>query len=204
MDKLELKERPILFNSEMVQKVLSGVKTQTRRIMNPQPVYEVTSRGIPAQPQPVYIWRPKKDCEWYAWESMGFEFNPSISRDCPYGDEGDRLWVRETWARYAYGNPKAPMGIATDTCYKADRDDLEIKWRPSIHMPRWASRITLEITSVRVERVQDISQLDAMAEGTQGRRSFLALWDSLYAEKGYGVEVNPWLWVIEFKKVEEK
>jgi len=141
---------------------------------------------------------------------------------CPY-QVGDHLWVRETWAPY----DELVLGYALDSpewvvfradgkmwnththCY-ADKGDLidPARWRPSIHMPRWASRITLEITGVRMERVQNILERDAEAEGVHPtpefwpdphRHAFELLWDSIYAKRGLGWDVNPWVWALEFR-----
>lgn len=123
---------------------------------------------------------------------------------CPYGQPGDHLWVRETWLEWTEGGCK-------ETCmYKADDDPRAQNfgpWKSSLFMPRWASRITLEITKVRVERLQDISEEDAKAEGVvcqevkNSVEAFKELWDSLRAKKGNGWETNPWIWVIEFERV---
>lgn len=109
---------------------------------------------------------------------------------CPYGAVGDRLWVRETW-----------QGNQGDIRYGADGDSLHgyNGWRPSIFMPRWASRITLEVTGVRVERVQEISEEDAQAEGVAHRCDYKVVWDAINGKK-YPWSSNPWVWVIEFKR----
>jgi len=192
-----MKEYPIIFNTEMVQAILDGSKTQTRRVMKPQPKHLPVSWGC------------------VGGKGFGFfdaEWNPV---KCPYGQVGDsRLWVRETW--YCATDKKTLLG------YKADGDyphDCFYMIRPSIHMPRKYSRITLEITDIRVERVQDITEDDADAEGvpilepddfpvagaTYGisRQRFVHLWDSINAKRGYGWYVNPWVWVIEFKEIEK-
>ena len=213
-----MKERGMIFNSEMVRAILDGRKTQTRRIMKEQPVlngnfYEVFgsawSKGmtsIPAVP------------------------GHSLSTRCPFGAVGDRIWVRETFCPVddtQYGGEKWVDYRATPR-YEASHpagwdsapNDAEaLKWRPSIHMPRWASRILLEITDVRVERLNAISQEDAQDEGMEltGWRptysdpdsggevltpydNFAQLWESIYGEESW--KANPWVWVIEFKRVE--
>ena len=188
-----MKERPILFNAEMVKAILSGRKTQTRRVIK-LPLID-------------------KDmgCELAGNELAG-EIAAGDYSNCPLGQPGDQLWVREAFA----------TGLCTKTtmAYKATHkaEDLEegwlekIKWRPSIHMPRWASRINLLITGVRVERLNDISQEDAKSEGCcYGRGGgvpdlavspadhFPTLWESIYGIKSWAA--NPWVWVIEFERV---
>lgn len=194
-----MKERPILFSGEMVRAILDGRKTQTRRVITDQSVISLRPDGSLGKVQP----------------------------RCKHGQPGDRLWVRETWAMEGTDETSTlPLQ------YKADRSDwLKCsKWRPSIHMPRWASRITLEIESVRLERVQEITEEDAIAEGSfLGRckclamqekprspiealfkqtschkhgKEFRALWDSINQPRGFGWYVNPWVWVITFKRVE--
>ncbi len=164
-----MKERPIMFSGEMVRAILEGRKTQTRRVWK----------------------RPElRKADWEIGDS-------SIA--CPYGEVGDRLWVRETWCGGQHGMP---------VHYKASWTEHEYgpAWKPSIHMPRKYSRITLEITGVRVERVQDMSVEDAINEGiglssVDPLGSFGQLWDSINAKCGYGWGVNPWVWVVEFKRV---
>ncbi|CNL30274.1 phage-like protein [Yersinia enterocolitica] len=205
-----MNEKPILFNAEMVNAILSGRKTQTRRIMKVQP--QVTERRLR---------------ELGAWQD-GFNLSQQVNAafqagfidvSCPLGKPGDQLWVRETWNKHG--------GLLT---YRADHDWIEemrkatvcpAKWVPSIHMPRWASRINLLITGVRVERLQDISQEDAQAEGMEltGWRptysdpdsggeyetpydNFAELWISIYGEESW--QANPWVWVINFERMEAK
>ena len=169
-----MKERPIIFTTDMVKAILDGIKTQTRKVIKSQPW------GM----DKVYFTAFRKD---YG------------GRTCPYGQVGDRLWVRESF-----------YTESGDIWYKADGQTapMFIKWKPSLFMPRWASRITLEITEVRVERLQEISDGDCQAEGcqypqwrgshTSWKGAYKALWDSLNAKRGYGWEVNPWVWVISF------
>nr|ELR5208631.1 hypothetical protein [Providencia rettgeri] len=191
-----MKERGIIFNSEMVRAILDGRKTQTRRIVKHQrhPSQEI------------------KLCDdgFFHWSMIGAE-KPLSTINYEYGRVGDLLWVRETFQ----------AGLCTEStfAYKATHKppDLEegwdeiIKWRPSIHMPRWASRITLEITDVRVERLQAASDDDFKAEGYPLEREltggstdafcwFRHLWDSV-SKPDCNYESNPWVWVIEFKRV---
>ena len=206
------KERPILFSAAMVKAIIEGRKTMTRRVVK-------CSRAL---------------------DTCGLmPLEPDVEK-CPYGQPGDRLWVRETWAavrfseddvRESHDIPPAKTDYWT-TAYKADvvyeenRDDRGFAWRPSIHMPRWASRITLEVTAVRVERLQEITEADARAEGIAlepcsaghhmryglwtGKKHacndsakvvYMDLWEAINAERGFGWDVNPWVFVIEFKRI---
>lgn len=183
-----MKERPILFSAPMVRALLAGTKTQTRRIVK------------------------ARDLEWMDVHQGLRE--PDNAERCPYGQPGDRLWVRENFARI---DGQTRPWIETDyqaTYTHGDRlgDTLGIKkrWTPSIRMPRHASRITLQITSVRVERLQGISEADAIAEGVRNslhlpggrfaRENFGHLWWTINGDGSW--ESNPWVWVIEFKRVE--
>ncbi|MCV2365562.1 hypothetical protein LNV23_19100 [Paucibacter sp. DJ1R-11] len=202
-----MKDRPILFNGAMVRAILAGTKTQTRRVMK-----------AVRHPDFGNLYEPS---------CLAREEQHAIERACPYGQPGDRLWVRETFAHIYRDNAKPDERRDDDVAYKADHPGLDEyafgTWKPSIHMPRWASRITLEITSVRVERLQDISEADAKAEGiyktehgfwsTYGQLivdgtyspsvSFHALWQSVNGAEGpTSWTGNPWVWVVEFKRVE--
>lgn len=180
-----MSERPILFQGEMVRAILDDRKTMTRRVIKPQPKYGDNP------PTKITNMMP------------GFVDGVGISHKSPYGDVGDKLWVRETWHQHEKDS---------DVCYRATEICIGFApWRPSIFMPRWASRITLEITSIRVERIQDITEADAIAEGIKynpdgnaayHRWTFSNLWDSINAKRGYGWDINPWCWVIEFKRVQ--
>jgi len=114
---------------------------------------------------------------------------PAVIRS-PFGGPGDRLWVRECFTE------SEPL------FYRATTPDLECKWKPSIHMPRWASRITLEVTDVRAEQIQDITEADAVAEGFERREHFIQAWDAIYASKQFGWDDNPWAWVGTFRKMD--
>jgi hypothetical protein len=193
-----MKERPILFSTEMVRALLDDRKTQTRRVIKPQPV------SLPG------FWNKLH----YASESHWIK---GALLNCLYGVAGDRLWVRETWRRNEWsGRISTKDGGIKETGlvnieYRAGGNLFKTpigktpepsdKWRPSIFMPRWASRITLEITDVRVERVQDITEADAVSEGLERREHFIRLWDKLNEKRGYSFDSNPWVWVIEFKRV---
>ncbi|HCB1389394.1 TPA: hypothetical protein MYO28_002944 [Klebsiella pneumoniae] len=218
-----MKERGMIFNGEMVRAILDGRKTQTRRIMAPQPADDI-ERGIFPNPEAI------------GWKSsLRHKHGSTTAHFCPYGKPGDRIWVRETFCPVddtQYGGEKWVDYRATpkfEASHPAGWDcapnDAEaLKWRPSIHMPRWASRILLEITDVRVERLNTISEEDAKAEGIDmealydsqdcydciadhnmtGRPTvigaFKYLWESIYGEESW--KANPWVWVIEFKRVE--
>ena len=190
-----MKERPIIFSGPMVRAILEGRKTQTRRVVKPQ--HDCRYDGL--APAREYLGR-KHLGSWGAY--FGWAFVP-----CPYGQPGDQLWVREAWG----------YDCDRNLVFRADGELAEVnRWRPSIHMPSWASRITLEVTDVRVERVQDISDLDALAEGIQVigrtevndlsrgkfRHAFRALWDSINAKRGHGWDKNPWVWVVQFRVVD--
>lgn len=232
---IAVKERPILFSSEMVRAILEGRKTQTRRVIKPQP-------------------------EWFPHdEVLAYDDLVNKGIKCPYGQANDLLWVRETWrlsswdndfcdARLEYRANGEKRWVETGDLWECpdvkweslskkliqrnvfrDPDghflwdgECPVPWEPSIFMPRAASRIKLRVTEVKVERVQDISFKDCRAEGCSeaylqvaescsheecsGRHygekwHFRKLWDSINTERGYGWDVNPWVWVVGFEKV---
>ena len=210
-----MKERPILFSGPMVRAILEGRKTQTRRVVKPQPPRQLF--GIDGNDFNTYVLASRDNPDEPDW---------SFSVRCPYGGVGDRLWVRETWQINHVLYDRAPIpkahpvefGSPVDMLYRADgefSEQFEIDeggsvWRPAIHMPRWASRITLEITGVRVERVAGITHKDAHAEGIAlepGRETehlitdFRALWNSINELRGYSWDTNPWVWAITFKRM---
>jgi len=201
----ETTTRPIIFSGEMVQAILGGRKTQTRRVWKKPRGH--TNHDV----YPRYIGGR------FELSSNGFCIGESIN--CPYGKIGDRLWVREKHniecpypAEEKCGHPDHVYYWATEE--PVVRESFSTPWRPSIFMPRWASRITLEITGVRVERVQDITPKDAKSEGVPAPQSEVALglpdqyalhrfkhlWDSINAKRGYGWDANPWVWVVEFQR----
>ncbi len=201
-------ERPVLFSGPMVRALLAGTKTQTRR------VFKTRNGGVWPNPN----------------DLPGMQ---QVLRTCPYGKPGDRLWVRETWMECGLTR----LGLMQAAFYAADGQTYcdttaspptVRKWKPSIHMPRWASRITLEITSVRVERLQNISEADAVAEGvfrkvgntpigdmvetatdgqliyvdpSQAREEYRRLWEQINGPGSWAE--NPWVWVIQFKRLQE-
>lgn len=215
-----MKERPILFNEAMVRALLDGRKTQTRRVIKPQPLGYTGRKFIVPDDSPK-AWHDSDDF-------LSF---------CPYGQPGDRLWVRETW------KPSIAHSCAMDACdcadvrvsYVADsgikffaEDDVSEEWLmpkaalagrnvPAIHMPRWACRLLLEVTAVRVERLQEISAADARAEGclppdlppdvsgvagdyvADERTSFAILWNRINGPDSW--QASPWVWVVEFRRI---
>ena len=182
-----MKERPILFSGPMVQAIREGRKTQTRRVVKPQPDF-VNKLGVPFYP-----------------DGKG----PVDYRLCPYGQTGDRLWVRETFAQIGVeGRGQATVFRASGE-FDAEKWDMPQRewkgWKPSIFMPRWASRTTLEITGVHVQRLNEISEDDAREEGWhpadgQGPCEWYEdLWNSINGPGSWGA--NPWVWVIEFKRI---
>ncbi|QMN52750.1 morphogenetic protein [Citrobacter freundii] len=212
-----MKERGMIFNSEMVRAILDGRKTQTRRPIK----FQFKDRNL--------------GCELSGNELAG-ELSARNYLNSPFGKPGDRIWVRETFQgplfdfdqMDAYCKDSTPFEKAQFCVYKADGkpapeffdadDNLHCCWRPSIHMPRWASRILLGITDVRVERLNAISQADAIAEGAPpshpsidcvsqeygfpdfSRSWFGQTWQHIYGEENW--QANPWVWVIEFKRIE--
>lgn len=204
-----MSERGMIFNAEMVNAILSGRKTQTRR-----PIKWKQTRFTEIG--------EREDGSNWPW-SEDTEKVCDYWHPCPFGAVGDRIWVRETWAEAGASAPdlklyRANYPAHVPTHYENVPPAEDVRWTPSIHMPRWASRITLEITDVRVERVQDISQIDAIAEGgppdhpsfskisremgfSDWPRSWFAqTWWGIYGREAWNT--NPWVWVIEFKRVE--
>lgn len=187
-----VKECPMLFSAPMVRALLDGSKTQTRRIVKPQPFRE----------------------DYMAEEGVRRQF-ATLS---PYGQPGDRIWVRETFCLEDNGHKEWPIFRADGTVLpQRPTTRKPARWTPSIHMPRWASRILLEIISVRVERLNDCSDADAVAEGiglnpsaigmkltnppgeSMAIAMYHALWDSINGAGSWAD--NPWVWVVEFKRV---
>ncbi len=210
-----MRERPILFSSPMVRTILAGQKTQTRRVVRKQFSRDAEPAEVPAT-SPAGWQISGHSGLW--WDDAGACFDDAIR--CPYGQTGDRLWVREAW-RVCGGREYEYMQDQTQVMYRATHQEdgfplgwESYKWRPSIHMPRWASRISLEITGVRVERLNDISELDAKAEGCSvpliiypdepreqysHAHAYRHLWESINGKGSWAA--NPWVWAIEFKRV---
>jgi len=179
-----MKEHPIIFSSKMVRAILQGRKTQTRRVIKPQPPDQFSF-----------------SCTPHEGDEMHGE---SFQLKRPYGKAGDTLWVRERWCQVA-----GKKETKNPYVYYADILNGDYKWQPSNHMPRVASRITLAITSIKAERLQEISVRDLWAEGlefgtaakNQGYLQWKKLWNSINAKRGFGWDKNPWVWVITFKLI---
>ncbi|WP_449102146.1 hypothetical protein [Pseudomonas extremaustralis] len=214
------KERQILFIAPMVRAILSGQKTVTRRTVKPQPTLETDEWVLDAGGTGTWMGSGPSPATGGTRQTWGWA-------NCPYGKPGDRLWVREAWVADAQVNEVAPRDLSQGEpiLYPADGDMRQTgcsliapgKTRPSIHMPRWVCRILLEITDVRVERLQDISGDQAEAEGVDAAmcqqhletspsrfeckeaviHGFAGLWQST----GGDWDTNPWVWVVEFKRV---
>ncbi len=201
-----MKSTPILFSGPMVRAILDGRKTQTRRVFKVQPADDFCPEvGLYC---PTLV-DPRTGEMFPGKERFGAS-DLDECHPCPYGQPGDRLWVRETWQdTRSPGEPENRRQIM----YRADDSRSLIGWRPSIFMPRWASRITLEITGVRAERLQEISDDDAFAEGIQSwvdsghgmagggsaRGTYRALWESINGPGSW--DANPWAWVVEFRRL---
>lgn len=242
-----MKERGMIFNGEMVRAILDGRKTQTRRIMKPQP--EPCPRGGHWWPSNVFKTMLHVEEEM---QNVKGGWGGLVGDACPFGDVGDRIWVRETWGvvSHAFSDDglmidwvpdrpttaihEMPFGngyYSGHAIYAADGDftwgdddgyeDGRSCWKPSIHMPKAASRILLEITDVRVERLNAISEEDARAEGIidggclncgepepcgcanpepDATDAFAYLWQSIYGQESWNA--NPWVWVISFERIE--
>lgn len=203
-----MSDRPIIFSGPMVRALLEGRKTQTRRVIDPQPVHDAAFVAM------------SNDGRWIAKDSLGYGYLVNVPHAI-----GDRLWVKEAWFSTPAYNDLSPSQMSGDEPIKYQADGTEQVWglphlfipgryRPSIHMPRWASRITLTVTDVRVQRLQDISEADAVAEGINGHGgrftgygkaadqwmgpidSFASLWISLHGTASW--DANPWVVALTF------
>lgn len=239
-----MKERPILFSGPMVRAILEGRKTQTRRVVKPQPWKDCRA----------WFWKKNPKAERYCDFGWADDFPANLLADeCPYGQIGDRLWVRETWGwanacpggdslcredwvEVGYRASDSPRGEGISDPIPRSKEEVGriydqvlsemaaagvegdgypqvCRWRPSIHMPRWASRLLLEVVEVRAERLQDIREYDAEAEGVTlpatwapgkdptYRHHFANLWDSINAKRGYPWASNPWVWALTFRRL---
>lgn len=231
-------EKPILFSGPMVRAILDGRKTETRRVIKPQPEFS----------EPQTAWMDGEGHSGSGWYCYNIEYPDEGSEfyRCPYGSPGDTIWVREThsiesnlgidssttysppfddgrpirwgeseeeryWEQCHYRATDPPPEICCESlkCRQCAENDYGPHWRPSIHMPRWASRITLRVTDVRVEMLQEITEAGCMAEGLAPmcnhdteedlRMAFTVLWDSIGAKRGHSWESNPWVWVVTFE-----
>lgn len=213
--------KTILFSTPMVQAILEGRKTQTRRVIKPQPRHPLLQVADGYHKGEWHEWLPEDKSDIVTGGRWGYQYL------CPYC-AGDILWVRETWG--------IPIKMAGEIIYKADYQDKKPpladgqKWRPSIHMPKEAARIFLKVTDVRVERLQEISVQDAKDEGIkvwangcidglafgcyngdkcvyntcrQPIDYFCELWNSINSKRGYGWDSNPWVWVYQFVRVDK-
>ncbi len=212
-----MKERPILMSAPMVRATLADTKTQTRRALRVQPPQHTVAVGRWQDP-------PGFDAAYWAFVREGAvehdhpfggaEIHGNPWR-CPYGQPGDRLWVREAHVIVGPGDVGYGM-VATEPIvrYRATEPELTVigGWRPSIHMPRWASRILLEVTGVRVERLHDMREPDALAEGyprdwhpggpgpwSSPMQWYADLWKDLNGADAWAA--NPWVWVVEFRRL---
>ena len=201
-----MKERPILFSAPMVRAILDGTKTQTRRVVKPVGnddgfvILDYGDGGWPYRSD-------DGDSTTHTVKRGGKLYHDETPHTCPYGQPGDRLWVRETF--HTVDGQRA--FYRADYAHKPKGDkEHGIFWTPSIHMPRWASRITLEVTGVRVERLQEIGEVDALAEGApwaacsspqvgSHKAGFAQLWEGINGSESWSA--NPWVWVIEFEVV---
>ncbi len=210
-------EHPIIMCSESVSATPADRKTQTRRVIKPQPKIVFDSN---------VVFKVEGKSGGQIWSATAFDIDRprTYTIKCPYGKVGDLLWVRESWDFRPMGKPLSTNRIVI-IGYKADgttrakevpqesNPTVRKGWRPSIHMPKWAARLWLEITNIRVERVRSISESDIIYEGCPEFESlhlidelcdarfqwFQTLWDSLNAKRGYGWDKNPYVWVIEYK-----
>ncbi len=226
-------EHPILFSGPMVRAILEGRKTQTRRVIKRPPVpYEWPTDG----PQFAFLAKDYPSLKKMGHIAVGLQHNAWV---CPYGSVGDRLWVRETWAYHLSADREKSVQEWVKEEASEGRLHLDFRasghmqtgcggaagrWRPSIHQPRWASRILLEVTEVRVQRLNDIDDDDALAEGLKDTlqwgdetvkenryevgdikssdaiECYALLWDSINGEGSW--DTNPWVWAVSFRRIQ--
>lgn len=203
----QMKERPIIFSGEMVRAILEGHKTMTRRVIKIHNTIHSEDRTTNYNNEITEVFHPDPNNDLWSfgltWKVVGIRRHDVTHLRCPYGIPGDCLWVRETWCNINKPGIEPEIYYKADTKYTEDYNSSEWKWKPSIFMPRWASRITLEITNIRVERLQEITEEDALKEGVRdGFKDnifYKTLWNSINGKK-YPWESNPWVWVIGFKE----
>lgn len=212
---MRTKERPIIMAAESIRAIYAQRKTQTRRVVKPQPEREDT------------FW--KSEAGWFGVDETTKTRGPNLQ--CPYGQPGERLWVREGW-RLVDADHTNPHG-GQFAAYRADSDATDSKWKSPLFMPRWASRLLLEVVAVRVERLHQLSWEDARAEGVMPaphrcppsmldpcplgskpeshsparsdcyKCGYRDGWQSLNAKRGFPWDSNPWVWVVEFRRIME-
>jgi len=216
-DEKKGKERPILFSGEMVRAILEGRKTQTRRVIKPQPHAIIKDWPYVDDPHEVVDEQKGRIKKVFSDDNMNRFVRPL---KCPYGQPGDRLWVRETFMVKDGKSGKPCLFYKANgpaDFYPGELAYFAATWQPSIHMPRGYSRINLKITGVRVERVQGISYADALAEGVwrpgpdadpdqvdreyDAIDQYIRVWNEINTKRGYGWESNPYVWVIELKRI---
>ena len=180
------KPKPILFNTEMVRAILDGRKTQTRRPID----VDISNNFDIDKDESIYGYQCPETGDIYNLSEI-------INNIAPY-QPGDILYVRETFSPNFFPDD-SPVYKAS--CPKSEWS--EIRWKPSIFMPKEVARIFLRVTNVRVEKLKNITDEDIQAEGLQSRGGFAGAWDELYLGNGFGWDKNPWVWVIEFERVRE-
>lgn len=206
-----MKHIPILFSTHMVRALLQGIKTQTRRLRGLDYINSTNPDGwefigkTPEHDVPHPADKGRNDAPWFQFSGIRNNSFTFVDQ-CPFGKPGDVLWVRET---FAYGYLESFLYKATDTL----EDDYQ-KWKPSIHMPKEACRLFLRVKEIKVERLQDISEGDAMAEGinpythngdANGINNvaiFRDLWISIHGQESW--DLNPWVWTVEFEQISEE
>lgn len=206
------RERPLIFSGPMVRALLAGTKSQTRRVVMPPEWLVRPDQALEEmRSDPLKVW---------GIGGAGSVLHPRVKLwSCPYGRPGDRLWLRETWREWP-SKRVAPNGVqyAADIGHAYRGDDGAGRWRPSIFMPRWASRLTLQLTGVRVERLQDISEEDAKAEGCEASElvqmkdgspcystTFQKLWRNIHGiDNPAAWDSNPWCWCLSFRRAEAR
>jgi hypothetical protein len=197
-----MNDHPILFSGSMVQAIFAGRKTQTRRVIRPQPAPDVEAISEAPDTDPIIGCMVSGHSG--IWED---EHGLGLKWRCPYGVPGDQLWVKETFAIVSDGEKDGK-------CFRADMTDFDFldrergeRWTPSILMPKRASRLRLDVIRIRVQRLQDIDPKDAVAEGvpTGGfaspLREFEMLWDTINSRRGFGWKANPWVWAVTFRAI---
>jgi hypothetical protein len=232
---VEVKETGMIFTGESIRAILNGKKTQTRRVIKPQPLESWMTNGTSASGNPVDWSRYYKTVRGQTRKNLWI-MHPTENKEitCPHGGPGDRLWIREAFAHLADLKTKDPgtAALMSRAFFRADHptglshdDATDLKWRSPLFLPRELCRITLQITNIRVERIRDINEADAIAEGVRqlrdgsgtyagregpgnlvtpwptAKEAFADLWDSINAKRGFSRDSNPWVWVISFRKI---